>query len=181
MNISPRPMNKTRLDVLSDHETPDNDQSTTSSPRRNTRKDGRKEHTNKECKPSHHGRDSSLSTFRNTSGALDESGDRAGTHESTHTNAEGVNAVSDGRILEVEGDGIAETGEFGHGVQGSGGIKDIDVEEGNEGIPNATLAIVILQRSISVSSITTFHCTYIDDIANMLQRMERDHLFEEIK
>lgn len=56
-----------------------------------------------------------------TSSALNVSSNGAGPHERTHADGEGVHAICEGGVLKVEGYGVAQASEFGHGVEGPGG------------------------------------------------------------
>ena len=50
---------------------------------------------------------------------LDESGDGTHAHQGAHADRESVYAVSNARPFKIEGDGVPQPCELGHGVQSS--------------------------------------------------------------
>ena len=106
-------------DSLPNHQRPHNNQRPTRRPGRDTRKNRREENRHKKRQPSDDRRQPRLASLRNTGGAFDEGGDGRRAHERAHADAERVDAVRDRGVFEVERDGVAEAGEFGHGVEGS--------------------------------------------------------------
>lgn len=115
------------------HHGTDQNQHAASGPRRDRGKDGSKEDGDEEADTGHHGSETSLATFRDTSTGLDKGGDWGSTEQSTNGDADGVDHVGDRGTLEVLGNGINQIGELGHGVQGTRAVEDIDVEEGDQG------------------------------------------------
>lgn len=148
------------------HHGSDEDQSTASGPWWDRGKDGRKEDGDEEADTGEHGSKTSLAAFRDTSTRLDVGGDWRRAEEGTDGDRDGIDGIGDGRTLEILGLGVDEATETGHGVEGTGTIKDIDVQEGDEG-----------KRKLATSAGEI----PLDDIEGLVNLVESNNLLEEVE
>lgn len=148
------------------HHGSDDDEDTASGPRRDGCEDGGKEDADEEADAGDDGCEASLATFGNASTGLDKGRDRRNAKESTDGDADGVDHVGYRGTLKILGDGVDEAGKASHTVQRTRAIKDVDIEESDEG--KAKLAAVL-------GNVPFLH------IERVLDAVEVDNLFKEVE
>lgn len=112
------------------HERSNNDQNRSSGPSGNVGQDGREENGDEEPECGCNGGETGLSTFGNTTCRFDKGCAGRGTEKQTRCgDASGIDEESDGTTFKVTVTHVVQTGLFRHGDKGSGGVKEIDIEE----------------------------------------------------
>lgn len=121
-------------DRLDHHRTNDH-QGGTSGPWREGGKDGGEEEGDEEEEGSDDRGDTSATTLSDTGAGLDKGSDRGDTKDGANGDGGGIAEEGSGRAVKVTVL-VHVTSELGHGVESTGGIHNIDVQEGDQGDPN---------------------------------------------
>ena len=134
------------LQNSSHHQNSDENQRRPHGPRRDGSQQRREEDGQEEEPCYGQRRHSSTAAFADSGGGFDERRHWRGAEEGAEDDGGGVG--HEGRVLALEVAVLVdEAGEAGHGVEGSGGVEDVDVEEGDEGFPEMACVYVLEAES----------------------------------
>lgn len=156
------------VDILCDlaHHRPDKNERAARRPRWDGGKNRREEHRDEEADGRHDGCQAGCSTFRDTGTGFHKRRDGRQSEKRTDRDAHRVDNIRNRRafkILRLLVDGAAESR---HGVERTGRVKDVDVQEGDQGETELARA---------VGQIPLQH------IKRLLDGMKRDNLPEKVK
>lgn len=142
------------------------DKCATRCPRRQRSKDGREEDGDQEAQTSDYGCETRSTALGYTCAAFDEGRDRRASEQGTNGYEEGICAICQRRTRKVSILTVDHATETRHGVEGSSGINDVNVEKCEEGENE-------LGSGIAKGPVKLVQC--------LLHRMPRDDLFEEVE